>query len=765
MRPSLRVVVSVLSVLVLVHGFAGAQKKTKPAAATPPAPSTVQASPVQKLKQALANSVLNPPDSPLGDYVQCEFTLSELLDLHVSPYASTLSGAESEQLKQQIIAEALSDDYKDALTVGATTAFVNQIGKEDFSGKTQSQALVTIMNDYSSSEESETARESFASAFQDSFPVSVSTSVMKYVDPTKGFSTTSKELDAKAPSTELSGSDKEAVAQVQKRFDEVQTKQVAQQTQIINTARTNVAAFLKPPDVGCAMSLLDYNETKRAYGKLVADEYMAVQVVVRNLNRDQEFQLHDVEFAVDVDPSGRHARFYSGRDKLLVRSFSVAQQNFDTRNLTVHSIQAVGSLLNAIVPVYGGSFGSAVGVFTGGAVPGLDKIWKDSTTDQLNLLNDTGFSSSINSRTVVPKSGVAMFVTFVPSLSFESGWWTQSCANLTYLGSRDSKGQVLPVGQATRAEGIDIDRALEPCLVEPEQPSPGSGLMKYKVQRSDEAAAKSAFDLFTNPNPVRYKKWSGDMFNTFRELTYVVIAGAHVFDESQMKANITKLTCSPLDTAGDIPLDGKDSITCTVSGANLGSVVKIRLRNTSDQKQSVDGPFKVAQGDPTSGTVAFPEKDLVGGASYAIFMLDKADIETATSAPSIHIAAVAAATDAKPNKIDLAIALPATVVIAGSHLKDVSSIWLTSEDKTVEEEFKPSSQSDTSLSIEILTTSKVAQVDASTKPVVFNVSFGSPQTDKSASANNLSITLSGKVAAHGKPVAKPKAAQKHPTGG
>jgi hypothetical protein len=349
-----------------------------------------------------------------------------------------------------------------------------------------------------------------------------------------------------------------------------------------------------------------------------------------------------------------------------------------------------------------------------------------------------------------------MFVTFVPSLSFEGGWWTQDCANLTYLGSRDAKSQVLPSGQATRAEGIDIDRALEPCLVEPEAPSSNPALTKYKVQRSDDTTAKPAFDLFTKPNPLHYKKWSGEMFNTFRELTYVVIAGAHVFDEAQLKANITKLTCSPLDAAGDITLDGKDSISCTVSGANLGSVVKIRLRNTSDQKQSIDGAFKVSPGDPTAGTVAFPETGMVGGASYAVLMVDKSDMETATSASPIHLAAVASATEAKPSTIDLATALPAKVVITGSHLKDVSSVWLTSADKTVQEEFKASSLSDTSLSIEIAAASKVAQVDASAKPIVFRVSFEIPKSDASSSANGISITVTGKAAVAGKPLVKPK---------
>ena len=63
----------------------------------------------------------------------------------------------------------------------------------------------------------------------------------------------------------------------------------------------------------------------------------------------------------------------------------MAQQSFDARNLTVNITQGAGALLNTIVPLVGGTFADAVGVITGGAIPGLAKTWKDSTTDQLNL--------------------------------------------------------------------------------------------------------------------------------------------------------------------------------------------------------------------------------------------------------------------------------------------------------------------------------------------------------------------------------------------
>ena len=48
---------------------------------------------------------------------------------------------------------------------------------------------------------------------------------------------------------------------------------------------------------------------------MIANNYIAVQVVVRNLNRDQAFVLHDVEFEVNADPEGRWAASSRGATK------------------------------------------------------------------------------------------------------------------------------------------------------------------------------------------------------------------------------------------------------------------------------------------------------------------------------------------------------------------------------------------------------------------------------------------------------------------
>src|SRR5271154_5922428 len=88
-----------------------------------------------------------------------------------------------------------------------------------------------------------------------------------------------------------------------------------------------------------------------------------------------------------------------------------------------------------------------------GFLTALIGVWTDHSTEQLNLLNDEGFSSYRTERTVVPKSGTAEFVIFVRSDQFEQGWWVQDCAekiiikNPQALNSMNSKGSASCLGQ------------------------------------------------------------------------------------------------------------------------------------------------------------------------------------------------------------------------------------------------------------------------------------------------------------------------------
>ncbi len=133
----------------------------------------------------------------------------------------------------------------------------------------------------------------------------------------------------------------------------------------------------------------------------------------------------------------------------------------------VHTATGIGSLLTAIAPLYLGAVTDAAGVLTTFNTA-LHKYWKDLSFDQLNLLNDTGFSSASNSRTFVPKTGSAMFVAFIPSRQFSEGWWTQCCVDQIFVGSTDNSGALEPLiasypKSSVTANGIDVDLALQSC--------------------------------------------------------------------------------------------------------------------------------------------------------------------------------------------------------------------------------------------------------------------------------------------------------------
>ncbi len=83
------------------------------------------------------------------------------------------------------------------------------------------------------------------------------------------------------------------------------------------SAANDIAEYrITPPkDVACSQSILSYNETKDAFGTRVAGTYVAVQVVVRNLDPDHEFVLHDVQVALPIRDETSH--FRAGRESRL----------------------------------------------------------------------------------------------------------------------------------------------------------------------------------------------------------------------------------------------------------------------------------------------------------------------------------------------------------------------------------------------------------------------------------------------------------------
>jgi len=173
---------------------------------------------------------------------------------------------------------------------------------------------------------------------------------------------------------------------------------------------------ITPPDVACSQSILSYNETKDAFGTRVARTYVALQVVVRNLNSDHEFVVHDVQVAVPIRDEASH--FRAGRDRLIARGVAIKGQTFDPRNVVLGGLDTLSATASAASTIASADFMTGSSIFTAFLSP-LKHWFPDHTVDQLNRLNDLAFSASSSYKIIVPKNGSVPFVTFVPQELFE----------------------------------------------------------------------------------------------------------------------------------------------------------------------------------------------------------------------------------------------------------------------------------------------------------------------------------------------------------
>lgn len=139
-------------------------------------------------------------------------------------------------------------------------------------------------------------------------------------------------------------------------------------------------------------------------------------MVVRNLNSDHEFVVHDVQVAVPIRDEASH--FRAGRDKLIARGVAIKGQSLDPRNLVLDGFDTLSATASAASSIASADFMTGASIFTAFLSP--LKLWfPDHTVDQLNRLNDLAFSASSTYKIIVPKNGSVPFVTFVPQELFE----------------------------------------------------------------------------------------------------------------------------------------------------------------------------------------------------------------------------------------------------------------------------------------------------------------------------------------------------------
>lgn len=401
----------------------------------------------------------------------------------------------------------------------------------------------------------------------------------------------------------------------QAALDQLTDDQIKQLTAFLKTV-TDMDTYDRPTDVSCSFSVLQYKETKDNFGRRVADQYVGLEVNIRNLNKQNEFLIHDIQIAVDTGlTSWEFGRFQASRDKQVVRG--VVQHDEDVRNGVLTALQTIGAILNpinaAVAQTIGGknsdpaiNLGIGVGVFQGPIIAGVTSMWPDRTVDHLNHLNDLGFSPSTTSKTVVPVQGSVPLVTFLAEKPLEQLPFVR-CGAIGLFGhsATNRKNDEIKPKPAVRPE---FPNTLN-CQLHP----------SYKFEDVD-------YDDTLTGNfqkPLAYKSWSGAAMNIFEHRVFVVVGGVHI-QELSNTATVDKVNCPEVsDQTIDLSqADSAGNISCTISGSNLNQVASIKLEQ--GKAKTVTGTA-APSGDGNSATIGFSASQFNGvTGSFELFLTTSA---------------------------------------------------------------------------------------------------------------------------------------------
>jgi hypothetical protein len=384
----------------------------------------------------------------------------------------------------------------------------------------------------------------------------------------------------------------------------------------------------RPDDVSCSCSIVDWNETSDIFGRRVANEYVAIQVNVRNLADTNEFLIHDIQIAVDTGMNfEQFGRFQVGRDKLMVRAVAERGKSEDRRNLIINTLQMIGAISagasSAVTQAVSGEtthlgdvetankLSSAVEIFQGAFIPGLINIFPDHTLEHINHISDLAFSASSTLKTVVPRQGSVPLTTFLAERPLEQLPFSRCGSLIQRINNWEAFWDTFDKEyKIQRNDGSMND-------------TPGSP--EYPFCQYEQDIAK---DYVANPivytKAIHYKKWRPAALQLLQKRMFVVVAGVHI-QEIKNVPRIDNVKCpSVIGGSVDLSIRDKDgNISCTVTGAHLDKVASVKLGQGDKAVQ-----FKPAS-DGNSATLSFKADDFNGvTGSLPLILKDSAGKET-----------------------------------------------------------------------------------------------------------------------------------------
>jgi hypothetical protein len=514
----------------------------------------------------------------VGDYVPCLFDQGEEIAMRAeelandsSPTLTQDSAANLVNLTSAAILK-LSAKYDSKAVADLDTEYKKDISPADLKALTRDQALVRIDS---------AVTQAWGSVKGENFYYSssppVDTSKLKGDDLTKAQAqaTAQREQAGQAALADAQS----AVAGAAKSFQ-------------------NNLKFPPPDDVSCSMSVMPFEETHDIFGRRVADEFVGIQVTVRNLNTKNEFLIHDIRVAIDTGVDVQYfGRFQAGRDKLLVRAVAQEGQWEDPRNRWVNILEATGAIAGGASVIAGTvQFTDAVAIFQGTFIQGVNNIWPDHTVAQLNNVNDFVFSASSTSKVIVPVQGAVPLVTFIAEKPIEQ----------------------LPFAWCgyTGKSGPWFHKAKQYCDF-PSNPDPKDQEM-YKATHEKPYLSTDGIGGWDD---LAYKKWKPAALRMLQQNTYVVVGGVHI-QELASQPSVSNLTCPSLSNgAVDVSQTTNGVVNCTMTGSGLNLASSVTLEKDTSK---ISGKITPAT-DGSSATLQFSPDDLGDNAGvYSLYLTYKA---------------------------------------------------------------------------------------------------------------------------------------------
>jgi hypothetical protein len=434
------------------------------------------------------------------------------------------------------------------------------------------------------------------------------------------------------------------------------------------TATATGAKFNRPDNVSCSFSLMDWHETSDVFGRRVANDYVALQVTVRNLDAANEFLIHDVQIAVDTGVSAaQFGRFQAGRDKLIVRAVAQRGQTEDRRNRVLNILEmmsniaagASGALTQGVgaADSFAGNFSTAVEIFQGPFINGFINIFPDHTIDHINHINDLTFSSSTTSKTIVPTNGAVPLVSFLREKPLEQLPFAH-CGDYHWFFHLLGAGGVDP--------GDDTD--------------PRSIMNSFCMLDDDDSMTTRKPpdpDPYAYWHPLHYSRWRPAALRILENRVYVVIAGVHI-QELSSGPSVQSVKCPELaDGSVNIAgVNGDGQIACTLTGSHLDKTKVAKAKLEKGTGAPIAATFTGAD-DGNSATMTIKPGDVAtASGDFELYLTDPSGNDT-DSKQKLTFGTRTVAFDATQPVTYGVLNTKVIANLTGTNLDLIGNVWLT----------------------------------------------------------------------------------------